>query len=160
MECKQCDTYRAKIAELTSEVEKWKKVAAMRHDAIEHLERGVQYFTIPGRLPGYNELKDGHWAVRAKKKRTAMEYIQWQAKAARIKPVQGKVTISITCYEPNLKRDEDNTLIGAWKLTLDALQGIKILQGDGRKYVALDLRPVEVDRENPRVEVMIKEDKK
>lgn len=114
-----------------------------------------QKFTIPGRLPGYNELKDGHWFVRQKKKQAAMDVVIWRAKAARIKPVKGQCYIRIVCHEPNLRRDGDNVESGAKKIILDALQQARILAGDGRKYISKTDIEIQLDRQSPRVEVEI-----
>lgn len=56
-----------------------------------------------------------------------------------------------------MKRDEDNVLFGACKIILDALQQINILPNDNRRWVRLDLLPVRVDRQKPRIEVTLKE---
>lgn len=117
----------------------------------------MQKFIIEGRLPNLNDLlKGSHWAVSARAKKAAMESVQWYILQSKTKPV-GKAQITITCYEPNKKRDEDNVLAGACKIILDALQRAKIIAGDGRKYIELVTKPVEIDRENPRIEVEIRE---
>ena len=56
-----------------------------------------------------------------------------------------------------MKRDEDNVLFGACKIILDALQQTNILPNDNRRWVRLDLLPVRVDRQKPRIEVTLKE---
>ena len=118
----------------------------------------MERFTVPGRLPGYNELKARCWQESARRKEEAMREVQIAAMAARIRPVWGLVTVTISCYEPNARRDVDNVTSGAGKVILDALQEIGVLQGDGRKYIAQVIYPaVEIDRKNPRVEVEIRE---
>ena len=118
----------------------------------------MQHFTIPGRLPGYNELKARCWQESARRKQEAMREVQLAAMAAHIRPVKGKVAVMISCYEPTARRDPDNVTSGAGKVILDALQEIGVLAGDGRKYIAQVSYPaVEVDRSNPRVEVSIRE---
>jgi Holliday junction resolvase RusA-like endonuclease len=120
----------------------------------------MQKLIIPGRLPGLNEIINSsrtHWAVAAKQKKDAMAYMQAYITICKIKPVDGFAEITITCYEPNKHRDADNVQAGANKLILDALQQAGIIQGDGQKYIKLFQPPVEVDRENPRVEVEIGE---
>ena len=112
---------------------------------------------IPGRLLGLNDLIKGHWATTHRKKTAEMKRIQLEARAQSMRPVTGKVKVTISCYEPNAKRDDDNVTGGAAKCILDALQGIGVLKGDGQKYVMCIKAPVKVDRENPRVEVLIEE---
>lgn len=114
-------------------------------------------FTIPGRLPGYNELKT-HYMKSARIKGEAMDAIGWAAIAAKVKPVVGPVTITIHCYEPNAKRDPDNVTAGAAKCILDALQNIRVLKNDNRKHVTPVLPKPDVDRKNPRVEVTLQTD--
>ena len=119
----------------------------------------MQKLVIKGRLPNLNDiLKNSttHWAVAFRKKKESMELVEWYVRQQKIKPV-GKAQITITCYEPNLKRDEDNVLAGACKIILDALQRAKIIEGDGRKYIELVTNPVKIDRANPRIEVKIEE---
>lgn len=117
----------------------------------------TQTFTIPGRLPGYNELHMHPWQVARRVKQEAMDAVIWAVKAAKIKPINGRCVVKICCYEPNARRDVDNVKAGANKAILDALQQAGILAGDGQKYVADVQTTVEVARENARVEVEIKE---
>jgi len=115
----------------------------------------MQKLTIPGRLPGYNELKV-HWGTSHKIKKEAMHLVGWCIKAAHLKPIDGKAIVEIRCYEPNARRDDDNCTSGAAKIILDALQQCGIIKGDGQRYVRCIKHPVEVDRENPRVEVVMR----
>lgn len=117
----------------------------------------TQTFTIPGRLPGYNELHMHPWQVARRVKKEAMDAVIWAAREARLQPVKGRCVVRICCYEPNRRRDVDNVKAGANKVILDALQQVGILAGDGQKYVADVQTTVEVVREDPRVEVIIRE---
>ena len=114
-------------------------------------------FTVPDRLPGYNELTRGHWSARQRLKETHMGIVVWCAKIDGVRPVKGLVEISITCYEPNHRRDHDNVVAGAAKIIMDALKNMGIIQGDGQKYVRYVPQPVQVDRIKPRVEIEIRE---
>lgn len=105
-----------------------------------------QSFTAPIRLPGYNQLKGRHWAIGHRIKREAMEAVEWAARAARVQPVTGKVVVTITCYEPNRRRDVDNVKSGANKVVLDALKNMGIIQNDGPKYVQDATATVEYDK--------------
>lgn len=120
-----------------------------------------QKFVIPGRLPGLNEIiasSRTHWAAANKQKIDVMSTVIYAARAARIKPVKGFAGITITYYEPNKRRDADNVQAGGNKAILDALYKAGIIQGDGQRYIKLIQPPLEVDRENPRIEVEIKEE--
>lgn len=113
-------------------------------------------FTIPGRMPGYNELTGGRsWERRHRVKSEAKELVGWCIRAAGLQPVTGKVCVEITCYEPNARRDDDNVSSGAAKVILDALKTCNIIRDDGRKYVRCIKHPTEIDRENPHIEVVI-----
>ena len=115
-----------------------------------------QTLTISGRLPGYNDLKGGHWAACQRKKQEAMDIVIYSMMQQKIRPSPEKVQIIITCYEPNLKRDKDNILAGACKIILDAMQQAKIIKGDGQKYIEL-VTDTKLDRVNARIEVEIRE---
>ena len=116
----------------------------------------MQRFLIEGRLPGYNELHQQPWYKSRRIKQEAMDRVKWYARTAGISKIQGRCTVTITCYEPNARRDVDNVTSGASKVILDALQQLGVLKGDGRKYVAQVICPaVEIDRTYPRVEVEI-----
>ena len=118
----------------------------------------MQQFTIPGRLPGLNSIINSsrtHWAVAAKEKKEAMDYVIAYITMSKIKPVDGFAEITITCYEKDLRRDADNVQSGANKVILDALQKFGIIENDSRRYIKLITPPVELDRENPRIEVIL-----
>lgn len=116
-------------------------------------------FTIPGRLPGLNELVEArHYQEKGRIKAAAKRQVQSAVFTARpvVKKYTKPVGVSIRCYEPNAKRDPDNVVGGASKVILDALQEIKVLQNDNQKHIPrLVLELAGVDRENPRIEVAI-----
>lgn len=115
-----------------------------------------QEFVIEGRLPGYNQLKGRCWQAAARTKNEAMETVinyAWH-----IKPISKKATITIHCFEPDRRRDPDNVQSGANKVILDALQRCWKLPNDNRRWVRLVQPAVDVDREHPRIEVIIEED--
>lgn len=113
----------------------------------------MQRFIIPGRLPGYNELKSKCWQASMRVKNEAMNRVQIHALS--IKPIRAKAVITIACFEPNAKRDPDNVQSGAAKIILDALQRCGKLANDNRRHVELHHVPVEVDRVDPRIVVSI-----
>ena len=117
----------------------------------------TQRLTIPGRLPGYNQLTTGHWARRNRVKREALELVGWEIRRQRIMPVCGRATVRIVCYEPNRKRDPSNVRAGAEKVILDALQECGIIRGDGWAWLDDVPAAVTVDRRAERVEVRIED---
>lgn len=117
-------------------------------------------FTIEGKLSGLNEYINAcrtnvHKANKLKKDNQSM--IKIAVLLARLKPVtKYPVTLNITFYEPNMKRDVDNVGFGA-KFILDALVGLGILENDNQSHVSGISYEVKCDRENPRIEVEIYE---
>jgi len=117
-------------------------------------------FTIPGRLPGLNEIGNAnrtHWAVGAKQKKDAQEIVCAAILAAKLRPVTDyPVTLLIVWYERDRRRDKDNVQ-SAVKVILDALVEMGIIKGDAWKYVGDIHHVVTVSKENPRIEVEILE---
>ena len=119
----------------------------------------IQTFTINMRLPGLNDLLNRNYWSRRDVKQEAMNRVIFAAKLAKIKKVTNyPIEIGIYCYEINARRDPDNVQSGAKKIILDALKNADILSGDGRKYISNIICPMpQIDRKNPRIEVMISE---
>ncbi len=110
--------------------------------------------TIPGRLPGLNDMTDAARRNRyesAKLKKEYTELVAWCAKRARL-PLFERVDLIITWYEPNMKRDKDNIMAGQ-KFILDGLVMVGVLANDGWKQIRDVTHRFRVDRQNPRVEV-------
>lgn len=117
----------------------------------------MQKLIIKGRLPSRNEAERAartHWAVGAKFKKDNTELIMWEAIRQHAKPENGNVLVEVTFYEKDYKRDEDNVQSGV-KYILDGLVAAKVLPNDTRRFVRLNIKPVEVDKGNPRIEVAI-----
>ena len=119
----------------------------------------AQTFTIPGRLPGLNEITDfarTHWAVSAKEKRMHTEKVALLARAARLRPVTRPVVICFRWVEATKKRDKGNIRAGE-KFVSDGLVEAGILPSDGWKWVVGFEDRFEVDKKNPRIEVTLRE---
>lgn len=116
-------------------------------------------FDIPGKLPGMNEIiaaakkGKGKYQPYSIMKREYGAMITYLAKKL---PKRNKVNITITWYEPNMRRDIDNISAGQ-KFILDALVKAGVIENDSQKYVKRITHDFEVDKENPRVEVEITE---
>lgn len=116
--------------------------------------------TIPGRLPGLNEYISAERANRykgAKLKRESEDIVSFAIK----KHLNGvKIRIPVRMeyvwYEKDKRRDCDNITFGR-KVIQDALVSTGVLKDDGWKYVVGFSDRFEVDKENPRVEVRIRE---
>ena len=116
--------------------------------------------TIPGRLPGLNEIiheGNRHWAKGASLKKTetqrCMEYILLY----RIPVFTRPITVNFKWIEPNKRRDRDNIQSGQ-KFFLDALVEMGKIPNDGPKWVVGTSHEFpEPDLENPRIEIEILE---
>jgi Holliday junction resolvase RusA-like endonuclease len=117
-------------------------------------------FTIPGKLPGHNEYtnlcrKNRFEAARFKQK--TEDEIGWHIIAARLNGLMlPRVAVHIDFFEPDRRRDEDNVK-SAKKFILDAMGKVRLIQGDGQKYIERITDALHIDRENPRVEVTVRE---
>ena len=119
-------------------------------------------FTVQGRFPSLNEYTNSNRANRyqgnkMKKKCQQQAFIGiLQAKVSRVDKYP--ITLKITWYEPNRRRDVDNITYGA-KFILDAMVQAKIIEDDSQKYVVGIENLIQVDSKNPRIEVEIIERK-
>lgn len=67
------------------------------------------------------------------------------------------VFMEYTWIEPSRRRDKDNISSFGRKVIQDALVSTRVLKDDGWKHVFGFSDRFEVDKENPRIEVLIKE---
>lgn len=117
-------------------------------------------FTIPGQLPGLNEIisqaRYNRFAGASQKKKQ-MKYCLFWINAARLKPAPNPVKVHFDWFEPNAKRDPDNIRSGA-KFILDSLVEAQILRNDGQKWIkGLSDGFYVVAPKNARIEVRIEE---
>ena len=119
----------------------------------------TQKFTIHDRLPGMNEYTANQ---RANKfggnlmKRTAQKAVEWEIRAAKVKPVKPPVTIIYTFYEPNKRRDKDNIAGFAHKVVQDALVACGVIKDDGWDYITGFEDHFEIDRKHPHIDVELR----
>ena len=121
----------------------------------------TQTFIIWGRLPGLNEIISAdraHAQVGARLKRETLDMVSLCIRTQRLKPVEKPIEIHYRFYEPNRRRDVGNVLAGADKVIEDALVKCGILPDDGQKWVRNIVPWFGVDKENPRIEVELKEE--
>lgn len=117
--------------------------------------------TIPGTLSNLNDYIAAERANRHKGAKMKAENgnivavaIRQCLRGVRIdKPVE----MRYCWYEPNKRRDKDNVSSFGRKVIQDALVQCGVLKDDGWKYVVGFSDRFEVDKENPRIEVKIKE---
>ena len=118
-------------------------------------------FTIPGRLPGLNEVTNAnrtHWAAGAKQKKLFTEGIAWvlREQARHLtKPIDA-AWYTFFWHCANKRRDPDN-VASACKFVMDALQAAGIIRNDGWDEVVSITHLFAVDKANPRLELKIQE---
>ena len=121
-------------------------------------ERGV-VLTIPGVCPSVNALMAGRLRerIRAKNEWWEATYFTW-LEAGRPKFLE-PVTVEVRIYFPTRrKRDWPNFAAGGVKVIIDALVGIDCLEcGDDDDALDMQRPTMLYDRENPRVELTIRE---
>lgn len=117
-------------------------------------------FTIQGRLSGLNEYvlacrSNKYSGAKLKKNNEGLVKgaIYYQLPDIIFK---GKVHITYRWHEKNMRRDLDNIAF-AKKFIQDALVECGVLAGDGWKSITSFADEFFVDKENPRVEVIISE---
>lgn len=110
---------------------------------------------IPMRLPGMNEIIAANRLNRQGGARQKRE-VQFDIKlvAMNLPELKPPCDFVFDWYEPNRKRDKDNIAAGK-KFILDALQELGKLQNDGWSDIGNFADRFFVDKENPRVEVII-----
>lgn len=118
-------------------------------------------FVIEGRLAGLNEYTASCRTVNGKyfKGNTVKQREQKRVCVAAREALKGiqfehPVQVDFRWYEENKKRDLDNICF-AKKFILDGLVDAGVLKGDSQKYVRGLRDCFLVDKEHPRVEVVI-----
>lgn len=117
--------------------------------------------TIPGTLPNLNDYIAAERTNRHKGAKMKADNGNIVAVAIRQclrgVRIEKPVFMEYTWIEPSRRRDKDNISSFGRKVIQDALVQCGVLQDDGWKYVVGFSDRFEVDRENPRIEVLIKE---
>lgn len=128
----------------------------------------MRRFTIKGRLPNYNDVTSAnraHAQAGARLKRETEQALAWQIATQKIKPVDHRVDVIVTWYEPNDKRDPDN-IYSAVKFILDVLQpmhpklrpyGLGIIRDDSQRFIRNISHVLGDDPQNPRIQVQLTE---
>lgn len=116
---------------------------------------------IPERLPNLNDYTAANRMnpyVGARMKKNAQRLCEAAVRLhlGHIR-IDKPVIIHYTFYELDRRRDHDNVSAFAHKVIQDALVTCKVLKDDGWKEVLGDTNKFYVDRNNPRIEVIIEE---
>lgn len=117
--------------------------------------------TIPGKLPGLNDYIAAERTNRHKGAKMKADSGNIVAVAIRQcmrgVRIEKPVEMYYSWYEPNKRRDLDNVSGFGRKVIQDALVSTGVLKDDGWKYVVGFSDRFEVDKTNPRIEVLISE---
>lgn len=124
----------------------------------------MNHFTIPGKLPGMNEIIDENrrgWQAGARLKKDTDAFIRLcirnAQKRGQIWPIRGRVVVHIVWQEKTALRDPDNVFAGV-KFIFDALTAEKILASDTRKTISgLTHQYIKGDRDEITVEIELME---
>ena len=116
---------------------------------------------IPGKLPGLNDYIAAERANRhkgAKMKRNNGNIVALSIRRClKGVSIDRPVFMKYTWIEPNRRRDKDNISSFGRKVIQDAPVNAAILKGDGWSHIDGFSDRFKVDKENPRIEVIIKE---
>lgn len=114
---------------------------------------------IPGELPDLNtiiakaQLKANKYQAYSQLKQINTDKVAWIAKRL---PKLKRIDLDITWYCKNKRKDKDN-IAAVLKFILDGLVKAGTLNNDGWKQINNFSHKFKVDKENPRVEVIITE---
>lgn len=111
-------------------------------------------YTIQGRLLGLNDMTHQNRFSYGAKKKAETQRCAW-ATVGRIPQITQPIEIEIWWYEQNEKRDIDNVAAGI-KFILDGLVVSGKLPNDTRKWVKGIKHHFPIDKENPRIEIVIR----
>lgn len=115
--------------------------------------------TIPARLPSLNDYvlacRSNKFDGAHMKRDTEDICIPFIRIALRNKKLD-RIGLTFRWLEKNRKRDKDNICF-AKKFILDGMQKAGILQNDGWKQIEYFKDEFDVDKDNPRVEILIEE---
>lgn len=121
-------------------------------------------FVVKGRLIGLNEYTNAcrtnpYKASSLKKQQQAIVKQGILSSLSNDSPNPSKYPceVNIVWYEPNKRRDIDNVQF-ATKFILDAMVEMQVIPNDNQKYINKINNTVCVDKENPRIEVVLGED--
>ena len=120
------------------------------------MEQGV---TIYGRLDSLNDYtkscRANRYGANAMKRKNEAKVIEGIKLAGLKKADHYPINLYIIWYEPNRRRDVDNITF-ATKFIQDALVKFGILEDDSQKYIVGVFHRVLVDKDNPRIEVELR----
>lgn len=115
--------------------------------------------TIPGTMPGFNEIIKAAKQGRRKyqpyndMKQEHTDHVAWLSKKL---PKKKKIFLDITWIEKDMRRDPDN-IAAAVKFLWDGLVVAGVIKNDGWSENGGWSNKFAVDKDNPRIEIIITE---
>lgn len=106
-----------------------------------------------------NEQRRWHWRTVYARKKLAEQLVFFAAKRARIGTLTVPQSISVTWYAPDARRRDSDALGPFLKASLDALVTAQVLRDDSAKFVTETRMRIDIDRTNPRIEIVLEESK-
>jgi hypothetical protein len=116
-------------------------------------------FTIHGRLPSFNEYVNAcrrAWFIGASFKKRQTQFIGRAIVAAGVPVFTKPVVMTFRWFERDKRRDRDNIRSGE-KYVMDALKETRRIVNDTQKWVLDSKHEIAVDKDNPRVEVVMED---
>lgn len=117
--------------------------------------------TIPGKLHNLNDYisaeRSNRYVGAQMKKADQNIIVHYAKKQLKGVSIERPVFMEYTWYEANRQRDKDNISSFGRKVIQDGLVRARVLRGDGWNYIEGFSDRFEVDRENPRIEILIRE---
>lgn len=116
------------------------------------------HIIIPRELPDLNsyiKALNSNRFIGAKMKKEATEYIAWITKKYKNK-IDPPYFFEFSWYLKNMKKDFDNVAFGK-KFLLDGLQVSGVIKQDSQKFVVGFSDMFYIDRDEPRVEIIIRQ---
>lgn len=113
--------------------------------------------TLEGSLPAMNEIiaaAKGHWGGYHSMKEDNTEYVR--LKFLKAPKLEKPIEVTIRWITSNLKQDPDNLAAGQ-KFIFDGLVKAGVIPNDTRKWIKKITHEYGLDRNNPRVEIVISE---
>lgn len=103
-----------------------------------------------------NGQRRAHWTEVAKAKSDTEIIVLAAARKAKLKRVEGLVSVRIVWYSPDARKRDVDSLAVLAKSALDALKKGNVIDDDHAGIVhEVNLGPIIISRDNPRIEVHV-----
>lgn len=104
-----------------------------------------------------NDQRRAHWAQVRRAKQEVEMRVRSAAQQARVGALSGPQVVTVVWFAPNARTRDSDSLSPFLKAALDGLVRSGVLIDDSSEYVVDTHMRVEVDRINPRIEILIEE---